>query len=125
MKNIEDLVAAVAACLREHALSGDQYDALSHRTGHDLASLRGAPTGWEFDVTGLMVTVTAQTRDIRPTAQDAFADALRLQDALIHATEVSAPRGELGVSSVLDEKHAVVGWLGQVYLILPSGVDAF
>ena len=124
MKNIEDLVAAVAVCLREHALSGDEYDALSHQTGHDLASLRGAPTGWEFDVTGLMVTVTAQAKNIRPTAQDAFADALRLQETLIHAAEVQAPRGELGVSSVLDDKHAVAGWLGQVYLIFPSQVDA-
>ncbi|HEX8344053.1 MAG TPA: hypothetical protein VF657_04810 [Actinoplanes sp.] len=124
MKNIEDLVAAVAVCLREHALSGDEYDALSHQTGHDLASLRGAPTGWEFDVTGLMVTVTAQTKNIRPTAQDAFADALRLQETLIRAAEVRAPRGELGVSSVLDDEHAVAGWLGQVYLIFPSQVDA-
>jgi hypothetical protein len=124
MKKTEELVSAVAACLREHALSGDRYDALSDQTGDNLGSLRGAPTGWEFDVNGLMVTVTAQTRDIRATAQDAFADALRLRDVLITAAEVQTPRGELGVSSVHDEKHSVTGWLGQLYLIFPSGVDA-
>ena len=124
MKKTEELVSAVAACLREHALSGDRYDALSDQTGDNLGSLRGAPTGWEFDVNGLMVTVTAQTRDIRATAQDAFADALRLRDVLITAAEVQTPRGELGVSSVHDENHSVTGWLGQLYLIFPSGVDA-
>jgi hypothetical protein len=123
MKKTEELVSAVAACLREHALSGDRYDALSAETGDNLGSLRGAPTGWEFDVNGLMLTVTAQTKDIRPTAQDAFADALGLRDVLITAAEVQTPRGELGVSSVHDEKQAVTGWLGQVYLIFPSGVD--
>jgi hypothetical protein len=42
----EELVSAVAACLREHALSGDRYDALSEQTGDNLGSLRGAPAGW-------------------------------------------------------------------------------
>jgi hypothetical protein len=118
----EELVSAVAACLREHALSSDRYDALTEQTGDNLGSLRGSPTGWGFDVNGLMVTVTAQTSDIRATAQDAFADALGLRDVLIAAAEVQTPRGELGVSSVHDENHAVTGWLGQVYLIFPSEV---
>jgi ATP phosphoribosyltransferase regulatory subunit HisZ len=120
MKTTEELVSAVAASLREHALSGERYDALTEQTGDNLGSLRGAPTGWEFDVNGLMVTVTAQTKEIRETAQDAFADALRLRDVLITASEVETPRGELGVSSVHDGKHAVTGWLGQVYLIFPQ-----
>lgn len=123
MKKTEELVSAIAACLREQALSGDRYDELSAQTGDNLGSLRGSPTGWGFDVNGLMVTVTAQTKEIQASAQDAFADALRLRDVLITATEVQTPRGELGVSSVHDEKHAVTGWLGQVYLIFPSGVD--
>lgn len=123
MKKTEELISAIAACLREHALSGDRYDELSERTGDNLGSLRGTPTGWEFDVNGLMVTVTAQTRDIRASAQDAFADALGLREVLITATEVETPRGELGVSSVHDEKHVVTGWLGQVYLIFPFGED--
>ena len=122
MKKTEELVSAVAASLREHALSGERYDELTKQTGDNLGSLRGAPTGWEFDVNGLMVTVTAQTMEIRATAQDAFADALRLRDVLITAAEVQTPRGELGVSSVHDEKHAVTGWLGQVYLIFPTEV---
>ena len=120
MKKTEELVSAVAASLREHALSGERYDALSLQTGDNLGSLRGAPTGWEFDVNGLMVTVTAQTKEIRATAQDAFADALHLRDVLIAAAEVRTPRGELGVSSVHDEKQTVTGWLGQVYLIFPQ-----
>lgn len=124
MKNTVDLVSAVAGCLHEHALSGDRYDALTDTTGNNLGSLRGSPTGWEFDVNGLMVNVTAQTKDIRETAQDAFVDALGLRDALVRATEVTAPRGEIGVSSVHDDNHAVAGWLGQVYLIFPSGTDA-
>ena len=121
MRQIEDLVSAIAACLRENALSADQYDTLTQQTGNNLASLRGGLTGWEFDVNGLMVTVTAQTREIRPTAAEAFADALRLHDVLITAAEVHTPRGEVGVSSVHDEKQSVAGWLGQIYLIFPAG----
>lgn len=121
MRQIEDLVSAVAACLREHALGADQYEALAQQTGNNLASLRGGLTGWELDVNGLMVTVTAQTRDIRPTAAQAFTEALRLHDVLITAAEVQTPRGEVGVSTVHDEKQSVAGWLGQIYLIFPAG----
>jgi ATP phosphoribosyltransferase regulatory subunit HisZ len=123
MKSPEDRVSAVLACLREHALSGDRYDDLGRETGHDLMSLRGAPTGWEFDVNGLIVKVTAQTKEIRQSESEAFADALRLRDALVTAAELDTPRGELGASSVQDTSFAVVGWLGLVYLIFPTGVD--
>jgi hypothetical protein len=120
MKSPEDLVSAVVGCLRTNALSGDRYEQLGRETGAELMSLRGAPTGWEFDVNGLLIKVTAQTTEIRQAETEAFADALRLRDALIEAAALPTPRGEIGVSSVHDRDYTVVGWLGLVYLIFPA-----
>ena len=120
MKSPEDLVAAIVGCLRTNALSGERYEQLGRETGAELMSLRGAPTGWEFDVNGLLIKVNAQTTEIRHAETEAFTDALRLRDALIQAAGLPTPRGELGVSSVHDHDYAVVGWLGFVYLIFPA-----
>jgi hypothetical protein len=64
MRKIEDLVSAIAACLREYALSGDRYGTLTQQTGDNVGSLCGAATGGGFDVTGLVVIVTGQTGGI-------------------------------------------------------------
>lgn len=124
MKSPEDLVSAIVGCLRANALSADRYEQLERETGAELMSLRGTPTGWEFDVNGLLIKVTAQTTDIRKAETDAFSDAVQLRDALVQAAGLPTPRGELGVSSVHDHAYAVVGWLGLVYLIFPTDATA-
>ncbi|WP_422734865.1 hypothetical protein ACN26Y_15200 [Micromonospora sp. WMMD558] len=127
MRSPEQLVAATLACLRDHALDDDRYTELGDDRKVDLHPLRGGPRGWSFDVNDVVTKITAQTRDIRETEAEAFADAVRLRDALVEAAgiETEQARGEVVAQTVQSwGTYRVAGWLGMVYLLVPTGVKS-
>jgi hypothetical protein len=107
----------IYTALTEHALSLDEQARLQgqSRTIVGWSRPRGADWGWRVDVNADVFFVSAYTKAVAHTRDDALRAATDLFDRIADAVDV-APRGSIGVETVQDIDEKVVGWIGSVYV---------
>ncbi|WP_433281804.1 hypothetical protein [Micromonospora sp. CA-244673] len=101
-------VGAVYQVLRDQALTRHEQEAIKAWGASHMS--------WRFALGAEDSEITANTKLIRETPEEAFADAAQLRGALLAAAGQPDYRGLIAAEAINDGNLVTVGWIGSVGL---------
>jgi hypothetical protein len=121
----QEQAAAVFGILRDRALSLAQHGGRERDAMWSTTS-----SGWSLDLRSSDTRITARTRHVRATPEEAIADALELRSALLAAAGQEDGQGFVGAETIKDGRRLVsadtvhdgditiFAWVGTTFLAL-------
>jgi hypothetical protein len=119
----QEQAAAVFGILRDRAMTLAQHGGTERNGMWSTTS-----SGWSLDLRGSDTRITARTRNVRATPEEAIADALELRSALLAAAGQEDGQGFVGAETIKDGRRfvsadtvhdgevTIFAWVGTTFL---------